>query len=91
MPNVLPIEAMGQAAGVFMLTSANLGNQIADFMSCDKIKFRQTVTLGDQLKTHAKLIKRKGGTIGVEETAHRVEDKAISSAQLMFIFVGIRK
>jgi UDP-3-O-[3-hydroxymyristoyl] N-acetylglucosamine deacetylase/3-hydroxyacyl-[acyl-carrier-protein] dehydratase len=41
MPGVLQIEAMAQVAGVLMLNSANLENQITYFMSCDKVKFRQ--------------------------------------------------
>ncbi|MDR1891294.1 MAG: bifunctional UDP-3-O-[3-hydroxymyristoyl] N-acetylglucosamine deacetylase/3-hydroxyacyl-ACP dehydratase [Puniceicoccales bacterium] len=91
MPGVLQIEAMAQAAGVLMLNRGNLENQIAYFMSCDKVKFRQAVTPGDQLEIHVKLIKQKGGKIGVAEAACRVGDKVVSSAQLMFMLVGIRE
>ncbi|MDR2737494.1 MAG: bifunctional UDP-3-O-[3-hydroxymyristoyl] N-acetylglucosamine deacetylase/3-hydroxyacyl-ACP dehydratase [Puniceicoccales bacterium] len=84
MPGVLQIEAMAQAAGILMLTIKNLDNKIAYFMSCDKVKFRQAVTPGDQLEVRVKLIKERGGKIGVAEGTCMVEGKVVSSAQLMF-------
>jgi UDP-3-O-[3-hydroxymyristoyl] N-acetylglucosamine deacetylase/3-hydroxyacyl-[acyl-carrier-protein] dehydratase len=84
MPGVLQIEAMAQAAGILMLTIKNLGNKIAYFMSCDKVKFRQAVTPGDQLEIRVKLVKERGGKIGVADGECRVDGKVVSSAQLMF-------
>jgi 3-hydroxymyristoyl/3-hydroxydecanoyl-(acyl carrier protein) dehydratase len=71
MPDVSQIEAIAQAAGVLMLNSLNIENKMAYFMSCDQVKFRQAVTQGDQFEIHVKLIKQKGGTIGVAEGACR--------------------
>ncbi|MDR0692995.1 MAG: bifunctional UDP-3-O-[3-hydroxymyristoyl] N-acetylglucosamine deacetylase/3-hydroxyacyl-ACP dehydratase [Puniceicoccales bacterium] len=89
MPGVLQLEAMAQAAGILMLNNISPeSNKIAYFMSCDKVKFRQAVTPGDQLEVHVKLLKQKGDKIGVAEATCRVGDKVVSSAQLMFMLVG---
>jgi UDP-3-O-[3-hydroxymyristoyl] N-acetylglucosamine deacetylase/3-hydroxyacyl-[acyl-carrier-protein] dehydratase len=87
MPGVLQIEPTAQAAGVLMLNSANLENRIAYFMSCNKVKFRQAATAGDQLEIHAKRLKQRGGKIGVAEGTGKVGDKVVSSALLMFILL----
>jgi UDP-3-O-[3-hydroxymyristoyl] N-acetylglucosamine deacetylase/3-hydroxyacyl-[acyl-carrier-protein] dehydratase len=91
MPGVLQLEAMAQAAGVLMLNGINFENKIAYFMSCDKVKFRQAVTPGDQLEIHVKLLKQRGDKIGVAEATCRVGAKIVSSAQLMFMIIGARE
>jgi UDP-3-O-[3-hydroxymyristoyl] N-acetylglucosamine deacetylase/3-hydroxyacyl-[acyl-carrier-protein] dehydratase len=87
MPGVLQLEAMAQAAGILMLTVANLENRIAYFMSCDKVKFRRAVIPGDQLEIHVKLTKQRSMKIGVAEAECRVSGNIVSSAQLMFMLL----
>jgi UDP-3-O-[3-hydroxymyristoyl] N-acetylglucosamine deacetylase/3-hydroxyacyl-[acyl-carrier-protein] dehydratase len=87
MPGVLQIEAMAQAAGVLMLNAAKLENRIAYFMSCDRVKFRQAVTPGDQLEIYVKLTKQRGNKVGVADGECRVCGKVVSSAQLMFMIL----
>jgi UDP-3-O-[3-hydroxymyristoyl] N-acetylglucosamine deacetylase/3-hydroxyacyl-[acyl-carrier-protein] dehydratase len=87
MPGVLQLEAMAQAAGILMLTVANLENRIAYFMSCDKVKFRRAVIPGDQLEIHVKLTKQRNMKIGVAEAECRVNGNVVSSAQLMFMLL----
>jgi UDP-3-O-[3-hydroxymyristoyl] N-acetylglucosamine deacetylase/3-hydroxyacyl-[acyl-carrier-protein] dehydratase len=87
MPGVLQVEAMAQAAGILMLNIANLENQIAYFMSCDRVKFRHAVTPGDQLEIYVKLTKQRANKIGVAEGECRVNGKIVSSAQLMFMLL----
>ncbi|MDR1413629.1 MAG: bifunctional UDP-3-O-[3-hydroxymyristoyl] N-acetylglucosamine deacetylase/3-hydroxyacyl-ACP dehydratase [Puniceicoccales bacterium] len=91
MPGVLQIEAMAQAAGILMLNLANLENQIAYFMSCDKVKFRHAVTPGDQLEIYVKLTKQRAHKIGVAEAECKVDGKIVSSAQLMFMLLKNRE
>ncbi|MGF1450565.1 MAG: bifunctional UDP-3-O-[3-hydroxymyristoyl] N-acetylglucosamine deacetylase/3-hydroxyacyl-ACP dehydratase [Opitutales bacterium] len=86
MPGVLQIEAMAQAAGLLMLRKVSTEGKIAFFMSCDKVKFRQAVTPGDQLEIKVKLTKARG-SIGVAEGKCMVGGKTVSSAELMFTVV----
>ncbi len=85
MPGVLQIEAMAQAAGVMMLRKIRNKAKLAFFMSCDKVKFRKAVTPGDQLVIEVKLTKSRGKKIGVAEAVCKVDDKVVSSAELMFL------
>jgi UDP-3-O-[3-hydroxymyristoyl] N-acetylglucosamine deacetylase/3-hydroxyacyl-[acyl-carrier-protein] dehydratase len=84
MPGVLQIEAMAQAAGVLMLHQANLAGKLAFFMSCDRVKFRRIVEPGDQLQIEIKLLKHRGGKIGIAKGICRVGRNIVSSAELMF-------
>ncbi len=85
MPGVLQIEAMAQAAGMLMLRKIRNRAKLAFFMSCDKVKFRRAVTPGDQLVIEVKLTKSRGTKIGVAEAVCKVDDKVVSSAELMFV------
>ncbi|MDR3144042.1 MAG: bifunctional UDP-3-O-[3-hydroxymyristoyl] N-acetylglucosamine deacetylase/3-hydroxyacyl-ACP dehydratase [Puniceicoccales bacterium] len=91
MPGVLQLEAMAQAAGLLMLIRTNMGSQVAYFMSCDKVKFRQAVTPGDQLEIYVKLIKQRSNKIGLAEGQCKVNGKVVSSAQLMFMMLSNRE
>lgn len=87
MPGVLQIEAMAQAAGLLMLRKVSAENKVAYFMSCDNVKFRKAVIPGDRLEIHVKMTKVKetrGQFIGVATGTCKVEDKVVSSAELMF-------
>lgn len=86
MPGVLQIEAMAQAAGILMLRKVELGNKVAFFMSANKVKFRQAVRPGDQLLIKVKLTKVRGNKIGIAEAECFVDDKPVSSAEVMFTF-----
>jgi UDP-3-O-[3-hydroxymyristoyl] N-acetylglucosamine deacetylase/3-hydroxyacyl-[acyl-carrier-protein] dehydratase len=87
MPGVLQIEAMAQAAGLLMMKVGQLGNRLAYFMSCDKVKFRRAVVPGDQLVIDVKLTKSRANRIGVATGECRVNGKVVSSAELMFTIV----
>ncbi len=85
MPGVLQIEAMAQAAGVMMLRKIRNKAKLAFFMSCDKVKFRKAVVPGDQLVIEVRLTRSRGKKIGVAEAVCKVDDKVVSSAELMFL------
>jgi UDP-3-O-[3-hydroxymyristoyl] N-acetylglucosamine deacetylase/3-hydroxyacyl-[acyl-carrier-protein] dehydratase len=84
MPGVLQVEAMAQAAGILMLRKTSSEGKVAFFMSCDKVKFRKTVTPGDQLEIHAKITKTRGDKIAFAECYCLVDGKKASNAELMF-------
>ena len=63
MPGVLVIESMGQVAAVLLKLYADLKENersVVYVTSIDKVKFRRPVKPGDQLKTVATLLKRRG-------------------------------
>lgn len=86
MPGVLQIEAMAQAAGLLMLRLVSKEGQVAYFMSCDKVKFRQAVLPGDQLRIHVILTQLRGQTkkIATAKGTCEVDGKIVSEAELMF-------
>ncbi|MEE8045713.1 MAG: bifunctional UDP-3-O-[3-hydroxymyristoyl] N-acetylglucosamine deacetylase/3-hydroxyacyl-ACP dehydratase [Dehalococcoidia bacterium] len=84
MPGVLQVEAMAQSAGVLMLRLVAKPQQVAFFMSCDKVKFRRAVVPGDQLEIRVKLTKVRGNKIATASAECRVAGKVVSSADLMF-------
>jgi len=89
-PGVLQIEAMAQAAGLLMSLKMNQINAQSKvyFMSVDKVKFRSVVQPGDQLRIEIKLLKIKNNRIGYAEGQCFIKDKAVSSAELMFMIAN---
>jgi UDP-3-O-[3-hydroxymyristoyl] N-acetylglucosamine deacetylase/3-hydroxyacyl-[acyl-carrier-protein] dehydratase len=81
---VLQIEAMAQAAGILMLRRYQYEQRLKYFMSCDRVKFRKPVIHGDQLEIFVKIIKCRGGKIGVASAECKVDGQIISSAGLVF-------
>ena len=86
-PGVLQLEAMAQTAGLLLGSrlGGSEGYKQAFFMSADKVKFRQIVQPGDQLRIEVKLLKIKNNRIGYAEGQCFVKDKVVSSAELMFM------
>ena len=83
MPGVLIIEALGQTAGVLaywaMKDSQNRGVYL---MSLNRVKFRQPVVPGDQLRLELEVV-RKRGPIWVFQGEAYVEDKLVAEAEIM--------
>jgi UDP-3-O-[3-hydroxymyristoyl] N-acetylglucosamine deacetylase / 3-hydroxyacyl-[acyl-carrier-protein] dehydratase len=86
MPGVLIVEAMAQVGGVLMLADEVNKGKFAYFMAADKVKFRKTVTPGDQLVIEVipGRIKSRNGTV---YTKAFVNNKVVSEATLMFALV----
>lgn len=91
MPGVLILEAMGQVAGVLLNMQPqyeHLKQQIVFLVTVEKVKFRRPVRPGDQLRTHAKLIKHRAnmgkfsfvGTVDGDVVAEAVMGFAIAPA-----------
>ncbi len=89
MPGVLQVEAMAQAVGILLLRHVNAEGKLAFFMSCDKVKFRQSVVPGDQLEIHVKLIKLRAQKIASAQGECRVNGKVVSSAEFAFALVDV--
>ena len=83
MPGVLQLEAMAQAAGILIIRRNNWVPKPAFFMSADKVKFRQPVRPGDQLRIHAKLTKVRNNKIAFADVSCSVDEQIVSSAELM--------
>ena len=58
-----------------------------DFMAIDKVKFRQAVEPGDSIKIRVKLAKIRKNKIATATGDCLVNDKVVSSAELMFMLV----
>ena len=84
MPAVLQIETMAQAAGILLLRHISSEGKVALFMSCDKVKFRQPVTPGDQLEIHVKINRIRARKIATASCQCEVAGKVVSSADVMF-------
>jgi len=87
LPGVLQIEAMAQAGGILMLRHINKPGQVCYFMSCDKVKFRQAITPGDQVEVHCRVKKLRLNKIALMEGECRVNGKIASTGELMFTLV----
>lgn len=59
MPGVLLIEAMAQAAAVFLLSLPQNAGKVPFFASVDGVKFRRQVTPGDQLRIEVQVLRLK--------------------------------
>lgn len=61
MPGVLIVEALAQAAGIFVLKdpALDLSGKVFLFSSIDKVKFRRPVVPGDQLYLHISDFRRR--------------------------------
>jgi 3-hydroxyacyl-[acyl-carrier-protein] dehydratase len=82
MPGVLQIEAIAQAAALYVIIKHNLKNKPIYFMSIDKVKFRGQVFPGDTLTLETELI-RFGGKIARCKGRGLVGDKLVIEAEMV--------
>ena len=69
---------------VFLLRRGKGAGKVAFFMSADKVKFRKPVVPGDQLIIKSTLDKVRGNKLATANVSCYVDDKEVSSANLMF-------
>jgi 3-hydroxyacyl-[acyl-carrier-protein] dehydratase/UDP-3-O-[3-hydroxymyristoyl] N-acetylglucosamine deacetylase/3-hydroxyacyl-[acyl-carrier-protein] dehydratase len=62
MPGVLILEALAQAGGVLALVNLGAQKRTIYFLGLDKVKFRQKVVPGDQLRLRVEPL-RRGGSV----------------------------
>lgn len=87
MPGVLIVEALAQAAGVFMgyqlkQQGQSMDDKLMFFMSIDGVKFRQIVAPGDQLMLYVTLVQKRGNIAKFEAVA-KVDGKVTTEANFM--------
>ncbi len=85
MPGVLIVEAMAQAAAMLGVKTMNEEpdeNAIYYLVGIDKVRFKQTVGPGDQLKLHVNYITVRRNVWKFEATAS-VDEKFVASAELL--------
>jgi 3-hydroxyacyl-[acyl-carrier-protein] dehydratase len=87
MPGVLIVEALAQAAGIYMghqleKEGQSMNDKLMFFMSIDQVKFRQVVAPGDQLMLHVSLMQKRGSIAKFEAKA-KVADKVTTEANFM--------
>lgn len=87
MPGVLIVEALAQVGGIIMLQLEEFHGKVALFAGIDGVRFRRTVSPGDQLVMTAELIKIKGN-IGRVRVAARVDKLLVTEGELMFALVN---
>ena len=82
MPGVLIIEALAQAAALYVIESLKLDtstNKVVYFMSIENAKFRQIVTPGDSLYLHVKKERSRANVWKFSGEA-RVNDKLVAES-----------
>jgi 3-hydroxymyristoyl/3-hydroxydecanoyl-(acyl carrier protein) dehydratase len=81
---VLQLEAIAQVAGVLLFKQLAAANQVAYFMSAEKVKWRKPVVPGDTLVIHVELTKARG-KIGKAKGVCKVADEIVSEADVTFV------
>ena len=84
MPGVLQIEAMAQAAAIFMLLQPNNAGKTPLFAGIDGVRFRRQVVPGDQLRIVIEVGRMKA-SVAKCETKCFVGDDLTCEAQLTCI------
>lgn len=83
MPGVLVVEAMAQTGGMLLMDHVeNPDSKVVYFMSLDKVKFRQPVTPGDQLRLEVEMIQFRGKTCRMRGEA-KVDGRVVAEAEMM--------
>ncbi|MGB8992777.1 MAG: 3-hydroxyacyl-ACP dehydratase FabZ [Desulfobaccales bacterium] len=84
MPGVLIIEAMAQVGGILALLSTpeNLGNPAIFLLGVDKVRFRQPVVPGDQLRLEVESM-RSGKKFWKMKAQAFVDQTLVAEGELM--------
>lgn len=84
MPGVLIVEAMAQVGGILAFHSSpkEWAGSLVYFMGIDKVRFRQPVVPGDQLRLKLTTIRQKKRIFKMRGEAF-VEDTLVAEAELM--------
>jgi len=83
MPGVLLVEAMAQVGAVALLSMPENKGKIGLFAGIDKLRFRQQVVPGDQLRIEV-VLERVRGRIGKGTGKVSVDGKIAAEGELMF-------
>lgn len=84
MPGVLQLETIAQVAGILMMKRAEIGHQLAYFMSAENVKWRKPVVPGDVLMIDVEITKTRGKICKAKGVC-RVSGEIVSEAEVTFI------
>lgn len=84
MPGVLIIEAMAQLGGLLLSQNLEHAGKVAVLFSLDKVKFRRSVTPGDQLILEAVTVRARAN-LGHVRTVARVGTDVAAQAEIKFM------
>lgn len=88
MPGVLQIEALAQTGAVYLLSKPEYKGKIAYFAGIDKVKFKDMIVPGDEIKLVVEMrqIKNMGnhGSFGKGIGKVYKKDKVVTSCELTF-------
>ena len=84
MPGVLIVEAMAQAGGVLVFSSApeEAARRLIYFMAIDKVRFRKPVVPGDQLVFTVEILKQRSKAVKLSGSA-AVDGQTVAEAEMM--------
>ena len=88
MPGVLQLEALAQLAGVLLLRKLEHTGKLAVLMAIDKVKLRQPVAPGDQLRLEVETIRMRG-EIGRVRGTGTVAGEVTVEAELTFALTDV--
>ena len=87
MPGVLVLESLAQAAGFLVLSpEADPATKLVYFTAIDKVRFRRTVTPGDQLILEQELLRVRLNTYKMAGKAY-VDGQLVVEAEMMAMIV----
>ena len=91
MPGVLIIEAIAQAAAVFLIhdTNADMNNKLIYFTSIENAKFRKTVEPGDALIIEVSMIQSRGNICKMRGEV-KVNNVLVTEAVVSAILVDVK-
>jgi len=84
MPGVLQIEALAQAAGIYILNAPENKGKIGFFASIEAARFKRPVIPGDQLRLEVEILKLNKRFAHTKGTA-TVEGEIACSAEMKFM------
>ena len=84
MPGVLQIEALAQAAGIYVLRAPEQKGKLGFFASIEKARFKRPVVPGDQLRLEVEMIK-VGSRLAHAKGVATVEGEIASEAEMKFM------
>jgi 3-hydroxyacyl-[acyl-carrier-protein] dehydratase len=88
MPGVLIVEALAQAGGASLLSSATAEGKLAMLAGLDGFRFRQAVVPGDTLRLEVELTKLRG-QIGKVQGRALVDGKVVAEGEITFALVPL--
>jgi 3-hydroxyacyl-[acyl-carrier-protein] dehydratase len=86
MPGILIIEAMSQVGGIAILYPDEYRGTLAYTVGIEKVRFRENVVPGDQLRMVAEVIRVRSNMAKIWAQAF-VDDKIVTEGEVLFALI----